>query len=193
VSQRLVIALLFLVACGGEKKGSFHELSGEPVSVRGWILDTKGAKPAESPDVEVARRTLLFQSTSVWVENSQYASGGVAGNGAFVVLDVQPISAVIGFNAPGAETAQIVLKGVPGNADVLIPNVILEPGGAKVLDPSKILIRLPSSDVDKPTPTGKTAIVAGYTVPILNTPLSDLRDRRDYPETGDFHPVAVVK
>lgn len=161
--------------------------------MRGWIFDTKGAKPADSPDVEVARRTQLFQSTSVWVENSQYASGGVAGNGAFVVLDVQPMSAVIGFNAPGAETAQIVLQGVPGNADVLIPNVILEPGGAKVLDPSKILIRLPSSDVDKPTPTGKTAIVAGYTVPILNTPLSELRDRRDYPETGDFHPVAVVK
>ena len=193
MARRLVIVLLFLAACGGEKKGPFHALSGEPVSVRGWILDTKGAKPADRPDLEIVRRTVLFQSTSVWVENSQYASGGMAANGAFLVLDVAPGSAVIGFNAPGAQTARIVLEGVPGNADVLIPNVILEEGGAKVLDPTKILIRVPSDDVDKPTPSGKTATVAGYTVPILNIPFSKMGDRREYPDPGDFHPVAIVK
>lgn len=191
--RKLLVVLLFLAACGGEKKGPFHELSGEPVSVRGWVLDTKGAKPADSPDLEIVRRTMLFQSTSVWLENSQYASGGFAANGAFIVLDVQPGSAVIGFNAPGAETARIVLQGVPGNADVLIPNVILEPGGAKVLDPAKILIRVPSDDVDKPSRSGATATVAGYTVPILKIPFSQMGDRREYPDPGDFHPVAIVK
>lgn len=193
MSQRLVLALLFLAACSGEKGSSLQNLSHEPVSVRGWIRDTKGAKPSDSPDIELARRAQLFQATSVWVENSQYATGGVAENGAFIILDVSPDMAVIGFNAPGAETARIVLQGVPGNADVLIPDVILEPGGAKVLDPSKILVRLPSYDVRKVTPNGKTAMVAGYRVPVLLAPYSELADRREYPDPGGFHPVAVVK
>jgi hypothetical protein len=85
-----------------------------------------------------------------------------------------------------------VLDGVPGSADVFIPDVILEPGGATVLDPSKIRIRLPA-DVGKATPSGKTATVAGYKVPIINTPLAEMKDRRAYPNPGGFRPVAILK
>jgi hypothetical protein len=196
VSRRLLVPLLlFLAACGGgEKKArAVYELSREPVSVRGWILDTKGSQHQSSPDLEIARRTQLFASTSVWVENSQYSSGGVAENGAFIILDVPPNDSVIGFNAPGAETAKIVLKGIPGSADVVIPDVILERGGATVFDPAKIRIRLPSRDVKQATPTGKTATIAGYTVPIVFTPLSEMTDRRDYPDPGGFRPIAIVR
>jgi hypothetical protein len=160
--------------------------------VRGWILDVKGSKHAETVEMEIARRTELFTASSVWVENTQYATGGIAENGAFIILDVPPENATVGFNAPGAETAKLHLQNVPGTADVFIPDVILEPNGATVLDPKKIVVRLPGN-VDKPRPTGKTAIVAGYTVPIVEIPLAQMVDRRDYPNPGGFRPVAVVK
>ena len=192
-SLALLMALLTiaLAACGGGET-SVYKMSRDPVSVRGWILDVKGAKQEEIVDMELARRTQLFQSSTVWVENTEFASGGIAENGSFIILDVPPVNATIGFNAPDAETAKIVLEGVPGNADVFIPDLILEPNGATVLDPKKILVRLPA-EVDKPTLTSKTAKVGGYTVPIIETPLSQMIDRRDYPSPPGFRPVATVK
>lgn len=194
MSRALIALTIFtLAACGGKtSESNVYSMSREPVSVRGWILDVKGAKHAEIMDVEIARRTQLFQSSSVWVEKTEFASGGIAENGAFIILDVPPLNATIGFNAPGAETAKIVLEGVPGTADVFIPDLILEQNGATVLDPKKILVRMPAK-VDKPTPSGKTAKVAGYVVPIMNTPLGQMVDRREYPNPGGFRPVATVK
>ena len=163
-----------------------------PVSVRGWILDVKGAQRAETIEMEIARRSQLFLSSSVWVENGHYASGGIAENGAFVILDVPPNDPVIGFNAPGAETAKVVMEGIPPLADVYIPALILQNGGATVDDPKKIVVRLAGS-VSRPTPTGKTAKVAGYTVPIIEVPTNQLVDRRDYPDVPGFRPVATVR
>ena len=187
------LVLAALAACGGgEKKSSVYDMSRQPVSVRGWIADVKGAKHSDIPDVEIARRTQLFQSSSVWVENTEYASGGIAENGAFIILDVPPLNATVGFNAPGAETAKLLLKDVPGTADVFIPDVLLEPGGATVLDPKKILVRLPA-EVSKARRTNRTATIAGYTVPIIEVPLGEMTDRRDYPNPGGFRPVATVR
>lgn len=187
------VGFVLLTACGGGEKGeSVYTLSRNPVSVRGWITDVAGAQKAETMEMEIARRTQLFQSSSVWVEKSEFASGGIAENGAFIVLDVPPMNATLGFNAPGAETAQIVLENVPGSADVFIPNVILENGGAKVLDPKAILVRVPSK-VDKPRATGKMATVAGHAVPIMEVPLQQLADRREYPNPGGFRPVATFR
>ena len=184
----LALMTLVLAACGKPNE----MVAPEPVSVRGWIHDVKGAQRAETYEQEIARRGSLFQSTSLWVENAQYASGGIAENGAFVVLDVPPNNPIIGFNAPGAESGRLVMQNIPGNADVVVPDVVLENGGATVLDPKKILVRLPSY-VKKPTPTGKFAIIAGYQVPIVETPLGEMQDRRDYPDPGGFRPVATVK
>ena len=191
--RALALALLLLAACGGkEDSASIYALRRDPVSVRGWITDVAGASRGATVEMEIARRTELFQATSVWVEKSEYSSGGIAGNGAFIVLDVPPLDATIGFNAPGAQTAKLRLQNVPGNADVFIPDIVLEPGGAKVVDPKKILVRVPAN-VPKATATGKTAIIAGYTVPIFEAPLNDLRDRHDYPSPGGFRPVATVR
>lgn len=193
-SALALFVLLLIAACGGgEKSDTIYDLNRTPVSVRGWITDVAGAQRAETMEMEIVRRTQLFQASSVWVEGSQYASGGIAENGSFIVLDVPSGNATVGFNAPGAESAKVVLQNIPGNADVFIPNIVLENGGAKVLDPKAILVRLPSTSVDKATPTGKTAIVAGHTVPIIDTPLAQLTDRRDYPAPAGFRPVAVVK
>jgi hypothetical protein len=182
-----------LAGCGAEKPdNSVYQLSRNPTSVRGWILDVKGAQHEQVIDMEIARRSQLFQASSVWVENTEFASGGIAENGAFIILDVPPIKSTVGFNAPGAETAKIVLEGVPGTADVFIPDIILEPNGATVLDPKKILVRLPG-DVKTPRNTGKTAKVAGYVVPVIETPIAQMTDRRDYPNPGGFRPVATVR
>ena len=189
----VALALVLLAACGGGESGSSpYTISRKPVSVRGWITDVAGAQRAETMEMEIARRTELFASSSVWVENSEFASGGIAENGAFIVLDVPPDNAILGFNAPGAQNAKIVLQNVPGTADVFIPNVILEPGGAKVLDPKAIVVRVPAS-VDKPRPTGQTATVAGYPVPVMEMPIASFIDRRDYPAPSGYRPIATVK
>ncbi len=187
----IAIALVTLAACKGSESEGVRPPS-QPVSVRGWILDVKGAQRAETMEMELARRSQLFLASSVWVENSIFASGGIAENGAFVVLDVPPQNTTLGFNAPGAETAKVVMQNVPGNADVFIPDLILENGGATVLDPKKIVVRVPAS-VSQRRPTGRTATIAGYTVPVIEAPMSELIDRREYPQVPGFRPVATVK
>ena len=191
IRRVLAIALALLAACKASEKSSPYSIS-DPVSVRGWITDVAGAKPAETMEQEVARRTQLFVSSSVWVENFEYASGGIAENGAFIILDVPPNNTTIGFNAPGAETAKIVIQNVPGNADVFIPNVVLENGGAKILDPKALRVRVPGY-IYQPRPTGKTAIIAGHPVPVMETPINQLLDRRDYPQPTGVRPIATVK
>ena len=185
-----VLLLVLLAACGSEEKSPMN--ISDPVSVRGWITDVKDAKRAETMEMEIARRTELFTSSSVWIEEFQYASGGIAENGSFIILDVPADKATLGFNAPGAENAKLALSGIPGNADVFIPNIVLEPGGAKVLDPKAIVVRVPAS-IDKPRPTGQTATVAGIQVPVMEMPISAFVDRRDYPQPSGFRPVATVK
>ncbi|HET7435467.1 MAG TPA: hypothetical protein VFN10_12235 [Thermoanaerobaculia bacterium] len=193
MARRAFFAALVVLAFGCQQSAdSPHALSRDPISVRGWIHDVAGAKMAQTAEMEIARRTEIFTQTSVWVEGSQYASGGVAENGAFIILDVPPIQSTVGFQAPGADNARLVLQDVPGNCDVFIPDVVLKAGGATVLDPTKIQVRLPAS-VDKRHATGKYATIAGVKVPIVETPLNEMVDRRDYPSPGGFRPVAVVK
>lgn len=194
MNMRHIILAMFLLtwltACGGEKKDA--EMSRKPVSVRGWVLDVKGAQRAQTMEMELFRRQQLFQATSLWVENNQYASGGIAENGAFIVLDVPPGESILGFNAPGAETARLTLKDVPGTADVMVPDVILEKGSATVLDPSKIQVRI-ANNVSKRTPTGQTAFVAGHPIQVFEVPIAELTDRRDYPRPPGYRPLATVK
>ncbi|HEY0141737.1 MAG TPA: hypothetical protein VGF48_12630 [Thermoanaerobaculia bacterium] len=191
--KRIAFCLaLIAAACGEPSADSPHNLSRQPLSVRGWIEDVEGAERKQIPDLEIARRTEQFINTSLWVEGSQYASGGVAENGAFLILDVPPNNVTIGIQAPGADGAQIVLQNVPGSADVLIPGILLRPGGVRIIDPNAIRVRVPSNE-SKARPTGQMAIVAGHQVRVIATPLRELNDRRDYPNPGGFRPVATVK
>ena len=191
--RSLVAIALFLAAgCGETDPGSAQFLNRKPSSVRGWVLDVKGAKHAETMELEIARRTELFAGASIWVEDTQYATGGIAGNGAFVILDVPPGKAIIGFQADGAADAKLELLNVPPTAEVFIPDVILEPGGATVRDPKAVQVRVPA-DVDQPRRTGQFATVAGVQVPITEAPLNAFGDRREYPNPGGFRPVATFK
>jgi hypothetical protein len=171
-------------------------LSKVPISVRGWIADVErpaGDDSIRTIETEMARRAELFGATTVWVENAPYVSGGVAENGSFVLLDVPPGNVTITFTAPGVEAAALTLENIPGTADVLIPGLELKRSGVTLADPTAVRIRLASRAVDQARPTGKTALVAGQAVPVVETPLSQMTDRRDFPPPPNFAPVATVR
>jgi hypothetical protein len=191
----LLVALsvaLTPLGCNETSSDSPHALSREPISVRGWVEDVDGVTHNPIPDLEIVRRQEQFAQTSVWVEGNQYASGGVAENGAFIVLDVPPPNATLGFQAPGADGAKLILQNVPGTADVFIPGLFLRNGAVRVADPKALQVRLPAS-IDKAKATGQFAIIAGHQVPVIATPLREMTDRRDYPSPAGFRPVATVK
>lgn len=191
--RRFIIPFLLLgLGCGGSEP-AVGRPSKQPVSVRGWIADVEGADKGEiqTPETEGARLVQLFQSTNLWIEGVSYVSGGVAETGAFILLDVPPGNVNITFNAPGAANAVLRLENIPGNADVLVPAMLLQPDGARLLQPDGVVVRVPAN-IDQPRPTGKTARVAGVTVPVIEAPIGDFNDRRDYPDRG-LQPVAIVK
>jgi len=194
--KRLAISLLLLAACGGGEPGSsFKNLSTQPISVRGWIADVEQPQTNtyKTVETESARRAALFQSMNIWVENAPYVSGGVAENGAFLLLDVPPGNITVTFTPNGAPAAHLVLQNIPGNADVFVPAVILKPNSVDTLQPDDIRVRL-GAKINKAHPTGKTAVVAGRTIPILEVPINDLVDRRDYPNPpGSTAPLATVR
>ena len=199
MKRRLLFAAIaaLIVACSNEQRDpNAAPLAKEPLSVRGWISDVEGSPsvPFKTAETDAARKLQLFQATSVWVENSPYVSGGVAENGSFILLDVPPGNVTIAFSAPGAQQAKLILQGVPGNADVLVPGIVLKPnGGVDLLSPKDVKIRL-AARIDKARPTGRTATVAGHPVPIIEVPRTEMVDRRDYPNppTGPV-PLATVK
>ncbi|HKB80799.1 MAG TPA: hypothetical protein VKH35_13885 [Thermoanaerobaculia bacterium] len=187
----LAILLFLPLACG--PAANTPRVSHEPVSVRGWIEDVAGARHGANAELDGARRLQIFQATNVWVDNASYVSGGVAENGSFLLLDVPPGNITITFSAPGAPEANLVLKNIPGNADVFVPGLILGPGTVRVADPKQVTVRL-AARVDRVTPTGKTAAVAGLTVPVVEAPMAAMVDRHDYPNPpAGLRPLATVK
>jgi len=189
----LVLALL-AVACGG-KEPAGPRVSREPISVRGWIVDveTGPSTTYHTIETESARKRDLFRGTNVWVENAPYVSGGVAETGAFLLLDVPPGNLTITFSAPGAPAARLTLSQIPGNADVFIPAMLLKKGTVALLDPKTVKVRL-AAQVEKATPTGAFAMVAGQRVAVMRTPIKEMIDRLDYPTPPAFQaPLATVK
>ncbi len=191
--RRLLPLLIVAIACGPEP--NTPHVSKEPISVRGWIVDVEGSPnaPFKTAETEAGRKQQLFQSTSVWVENAPYVSGGVAENGAFILLDVPPVNTTITFSAPGAPSAKLILQNVPGNADVFVPALLLKRDSVALLDPKSVKVRL-AAQVNRATPAGLTAHIAGLAVPVMNTPIAAMVDRHDYPNPpGAPAPIATVK
>lgn len=197
--RRLAILLipLVLAACGPkEPKGPV--VSKEPVSVRGWVLDVEqtagGDAPYRTVETEAARKLQLFQSMNIWVEGAPYISGGLAENGSFILLDVPPGNVTVEFSTPTIPQAKLVLSGIPGNADVLIPGVIVKPDGSiSVADPKAIEVRT-AAKIDKPRQTAQKVLVAGVQVPVIETPLAQMIGRRDWPQPpGAFRPAVTMK
>lgn len=191
----LLLACFAIAACDSRPPGSIP-LSKEPLSVRGWVADAEGGAPAGSVktiETETARLAELFQNTSIWVENAQYVSGGIAGDGAFLLLDVPPGNVALEFSTPQIKSARVVMTNIPGNADVFIPAILLKKDGSvALLQPNDVRIRIPAR-VEREQPSGLTATVAGVRVPVMRTPIASMVDRHDYPVPGGIHPVATFK
>jgi len=194
--RHVALFVLFLAACdGGNPGSSFKNLSMQPISVRGWIADVESPSNGtfHTVETEAARRAHLFQSANIWVENTPYVSGGIAETGAFLLLDVPPGNVTITFSAPGAPASHLVLQNVPGNADVLIPALLLKPNGVELLQPEAVRVRV-GAKIAKARATGRSAIIAGKPVPVMEVPLGELIDRRDYPNApGGPVPLATVR
>jgi hypothetical protein len=194
--KRLALIALLITACdSGTPGSSFKNLSKQPISVRGWIADVEGAgnAPFRTVETESARRVQLFQATNVWIENAPYVSGGVAENGSFILLDVPPGNVTITFSAPGAPASNLVMQNVPGNADVLVPAMLLKANGVDLLQPDQVRVRL-AAKIPKPRPTGRTVTIAGRPVPVMEVPLGELVDRRDFPNPpGATAPLVTVR
>jgi len=186
-------SVLVFFACGPSQPAG-PELSKEPISVRGWIADVEAPPSAPFPEAgsNALRRMQIYQSTNVWVENAPYVSGGVAENGAFLLLDVPPGNTTITFSAPDAPAARLVLQNVPGNADVFIPALQLRRDSVALLDRNGVKVRLAAS-VDRAKPAGITCTIAGVTVPVITTPIADMVDRHDFPIRPSVRPLGIVK
>ena len=187
-------ALLVMAACGPSEPAG-PALSKEPISVRGWIIDVEGGAnaPYQTVETEAFRKSQLFQTMNVWVDNAPYVSGGVAETGAFLLLDVPPGNITIVFSTAGAPAAKLVLQNIPGNADVFVPAILLRQDSVALLEPKGVMVRVAGS-VDHAKPTGATAHVAGIPIPIMTAPTREMSDRHDYPvRPAAVRPLGVVR
>ena len=142
--KRLLVLLLplTLLACDGrslenEGRGSFKR---GPISVRGWFAEIEVGAPPENvfsvtqPGGNVSHyQQELFKETNLSVRDVPYASGGVADDGSFIILDAPPGRVVIDMQAPGVPLLPLVLENIPPNADVLIPSIKLYPDRFELL------------------------------------------------------------
>lgn len=182
-TQYMVLLVAFSLSCS-EPKATGPQMSRTPASIRGWIRDI------ETPETEFYRLTKStagagqfrieqFRATTVYVENAPFASGGVAENGSFIILDVPPGTNRILFSSPGVPSAAIELQDVPPNADVLLPSVNVTKTGATLVDPRAVVVRVP--DKIAGDQIFKPLLVQGQAIPVRKVPVSELIDRRDYP------------
>jgi hypothetical protein len=187
-------AFVLILAAACAPKPNTPQVSKEPVSVRGWLLDVEGSSsPIRTAETEAARKTHLFQATYVEVVNAPYVSGGIAENGSFLLLDVPPGKVTIIFSAPGAQSAKLEMDNVPGNADIFLPALLLENNGVTLAEPAAVKVRM-AARTDTVKPSGQFVTIAGARLPVLETPLAQMADRHDYPiPPTTLVPIAKVK
>jgi hypothetical protein len=191
----VMLSLAALTACAKEETGP--SMSRTPASVRGWVGDIRTTPTnyaVVKPLSDAALRGDLFARTNIYIEGSQFASGGISPDGSFILLDVNPGNAKVVFQVPGYPDAVLKIEGIPENADVLVPGIIIGPDGARPADPKLVKVRVPG-DTNKAT--GAFAMVGGARVPVVEATLDQMGDRRDYPEPAAAEPapkpLAVVK
>lgn len=176
--------LLIGTACRYEYRGP--PLSKTPVSIRGWLVDPAADSQSilhltDTASGDAAHRARVFEQTNLSIEGFPYASGGMGGNGSFIILDVPPGEVIVNFQPPEGPDAQLVLKNVPPNADVLLPKLRIQGTEVVPSDPKEVVVRVPAR-VKARRPTGTQMTVAGQPVPVYEVPLREMFDRLDFPQ-----------
>lgn len=185
-SNKIIAFLLAAAAIGVSacSPGEPHApIARQPASIRGWIHDievprTDFYKLREASTGAREAKMELFRETSVIVDEYEFASGGVAEYGSFIILDVPPGDITINFTAPHVNDVKVPLRGVPPNADVVIGGLLLTMQGAKLADPALVQVRVPD-DPKQPRPA--TVNIAGVDIPVRAVPFGELGDRREWP------------
>ena len=195
--KRLLILLsisclvTLLPGCGGgessdsEDRGSFRK---GPISIRGWVSEIDIGQPDQSGVFSVtglgqgktAYQKRLLEETNISIEGVGYASGRIVDSGSFIILDSPPGDLLVNFQAPGVSLVQLALRGIPPNSDVFVPGVKLYPDRLEILEPEKIVVRVPGSGTERKL-REEPAMVAGHRVDVWEVPLREMMDRRDMP------------
>lgn len=170
----IVLLLPALIQCGGEEGNVRDELPEGPVSIRGWVTRVDGV-PNYGQDGNL-------YDLNAYVEGIERVSGGIRDNGTFVILGVPPGSSTIVFQAPGVEDAAIHFEGLPPRADVLIPGVVLTPGGAAISEPEQAKVRIPRGRAGEVEQIESTTTANGVTLPTYLVPTRELGDRLNHPK-----------
>lgn len=182
---------ILLLSCGGgesadrEGRGSFRR---GPISIRGWVSEIDIGQPEPAGTFSVTdlsqRRSSyqrqLLEETSLSVEGVSYASGRIIDSGSFIILDSPPGDLLVNFQAPGVPLVQLELRDIPPNADVFVPGLKLYPTRLEILEPEKIIVRVPGTGTERKL-REEPAMVGGHRVDVWDVPLREMMDRRDMP------------
>lgn len=150
------------------------DLPDGPVSIRGWVTRVDGV-PHYGQDGNL-------YDLNAYVEGIERVSGGVRDNGAFIILGVPPGDSTIVFQAPGVEGAAIHFKGLPPQADVLLPGIVLAPGGVTISNPEAAKVRIPGRRDGEIEPVESKTTANGVSLPTFIVPTRALGDRLNYPK-----------
>lgn len=183
----IVAAALILSGCADTPElAAERERRRSPISIRGWIWDVEAPAPTVPGTLSVVgelgdqeRKARIFQQTYISIDNVTYASGGLIDTGAFVILDAPPRNLTMLIQTPVFTDYRIPMQRIPPNADVYLPGIVLDAKGVHFAEPEKLRVRIPG---EKSGPTGETALIGGHEVPIETATISELVNRREYPE-----------
>lgn len=165
--------------------------------MRGWIAAIERPRASDTfktVETEAAMQAQLFQSTNIWMDDAPYVSGGIAETGAFILLDVPPGNPTVEFAPPGGPVARLKMQGIPPNADVFLPGIVIRGESVELSDPKAVKVRL-AGRVKQETPSGNFAVIAGQRIQITTAPINALTDRHEYPTppSSGPAPLATVK
>ncbi len=137
-----------------------------------------------SDPVKARRRMMQFLTdTNIYVPDMPFVSGAIAETGAFLLLDVPPGEVRIRFQPPGLAEADLVLRNLPGNADVILPGLKIDGETVTLLEPAKAVVRIPI-DEDVRRKLDYFVYAGEQEIEVWEVPFADLVDRREFP-TGD--------
>ena len=166
-----------------------------PISVRGWIayiqLPPQEVMKVSDPAKARQRMHQFLSDTNLYVVNMPFVSGAISETGTFIMLDVPPGDVTIRFQPPGLEEAQLVLRNLPGNADVLLAGLRIDGKKVSLIDPSKSVVRIPI-DEDVRRKLDQVVYVGDQEIEVWEVPYADLIDRREFPTGEEILPADMV-